>query len=970
MVAWGLIALAPALPATTIIVDFGPHASAREAGYNEANVTWGDADEADDRVCTEAFAACELQHYLRKITGAPEDFGIVNAGAPVSDDVVLRVGRAAGLAAEELQALGPEGYVIRSARRDGRRVILVAGGGRVGTLYGVYDFLHRLGVRWYAPGEVNEEAPSKTLDDLPDMDIRETPGFFTRGFHAWEDRGDEEFLLWMARNRLNYWCVQQSDKPLLHKLGIMLLGGGHVLTDYYLGPRLAYPYNHPRFTGDDGKPDDPYAISPEYKGDTNKDGKLTSFEAHPEWYGLRAGKRSDRISGGGGDNFCTSNEDAVTEWMKNAIDDLAEGRYKDAGIMNAWTLDGGKWCECENCKALGTRTDRNILLVHRYAQEIKKAQAAGRINRPVRLLFLAYADVLEPPTKPLPEGFDYDTCIATYFPIVRCYVHNFDDSKCDANARYNKHLHGWAAGGRQRKSRSGDRSHKAAEVAAGSRSYEAAEVAAGSRSHEAGDSKHHYQGQICIGEYYNVSGYKCLPICFMRTMANDIPYYYSLGARHFHYMHCTTQDWGNKALTNWQMARQLWDQDADCEQLWEDYFAGRYGSASAQMREFYEALEKTLCNISQLKYGLARRLERGSENLFPNAHLRYEKSDSEESMGPSLVEILEHAARCRGIINGVMKMDLPQRIAHRVAEDERLFTYGGRTVEFYDVLCRTYFAIREGKRDEARQTFREAQELAGLLKADTTSTKFSSSHASAPNALSASYASGALGKLAMLLGPPAPEEVRLFAPPGPLVMLGKEFLGGGSMKYGFGFHAYPGRIRVSESGNFLYGRGTHPYDQIIGWFRLAKVPDQPLYLTLVGVITPVHSKDSIEGQVSVNGALVFKGNMPFEGRKLTPVEIEAPAHILKQGVNTLEIRNTEPNGVVGNRPWFGIDRIELRDTPVTDSPHTLFLGGRFEKMAFEELEPTTISAAWRYIVGCGGKIEAKREGRVRDVTAS
>ena len=32
-----------------------------------------------------------------------------------------------------------------------------------------------------------------------------------------------------------------------------------------------------------------------------------------------------------------------------------------------------------------------------------------------------------------------------------------------------------------------------------------------------------------------------------------------LGARHFHYMHVTTGNWGNKALTNYQMARQLWD---------------------------------------------------------------------------------------------------------------------------------------------------------------------------------------------------------------------------------------------------------------------------------------------------------------------------------------------------------------------------------------------------------------------------
>ena len=131
------------------------------------------------------------------------------------------------------------------------------------------------------------------------------------------------------------------------------------------------------------------------------------------------------------------------------------------------------------------------------------------------------------------------------------------------------------------------------------------------------------RADLAIGEYYNVSGFKCLPICFMHTMANDIPYYYKTGRRHFDYMHVTTGHWGNKALTNYQMARQLWDVETDCEALWEDYFAPRYGPAAGIMRRFYESLEQMLCNARELKYGLARRLERGDKDLFPNSHLRY-----------------------------------------------------------------------------------------------------------------------------------------------------------------------------------------------------------------------------------------------------------------------------------------------------------------------------------------------------------
>jgi hypothetical protein len=241
-------------------------------------------------------------------------------------------------------------------------------------------------------------------------------------------------------------------------------------------------------------------------------------------------------------------------------------------------------------------------------------------------------------------------------------------------------------------------------------------------------------------------------------MCNDIPYYHTMDARHFHYMHCTTRNWGNKALTNWQMARQLWDPSIDCEELWNDYFAGRYGPAQSQMRRFYQHLEAMLSNVSELKYELAWRLETGAENLFPESHLKYEKTTFKTDDGPDLVEILGSAARGRKILDGVMDMELPERIAQRVAEDERLFTYGERTVLFYDALVRAYFRIRQDKQADAMKAFQEAQTFAALLKADTTSTRFSSSHASAPDALSASYASDALAVLRMMVSPADAEE--------------------------------------------------------------------------------------------------------------------------------------------------------------------------------------------------------------------
>lgn len=880
--------------AVTIVVSPGPFQSPGEAALAEDRVTWHDPDPADDIACTQCFAALELQAYLREMTGRSEDFALSGDAADPGGDIILvggpdtnRITQALAnclrLTAAELVELGPEGYILRSANHNGRRVLAVAGGGRVGTLYGAYDLLHRLGVRWYAPGKVNQEVSSIKLTSLPELDVSETPAFYTRGFHAWENRGDDEFILWMARNRMNYWCVEQDNKPLLHKLGIMLVGGGHVLTSYYLNPHNAYPYNHTRFTGDETKPADPYPVTDAFLGDANADGKLTYFEAHPEWYALIDGKRSDKIHGDGGDNFCTSNPHAMTEWMKHAVEDLAEGRYKDAGIMNAWMLDGGRWCQCDGCKALGTPTDRNILFVHEYDRAIKRAQAERRINRTVRLLFLAYADVLQPPTRPLPADFDYETCIATYFPIARCYVHEFTDPACGRNASYNRHLQGWAV-----------------------------------------QPDRHYQGQVCIGEYYNVSGYKCLPICFSRTMMSDIPYFYSRGARHFHYMHCTTRNWGNKALTNWQMARQLWDSDADCGVLWNDYFSGRYGPAHSRMRDFYANLEWMLCNVTELKYGLSRRLENGAANLFPTSHLHRESLtppvDAHESpavtlyerdAGPGLDDSLRFAANCRAILDEVLAMELPERVRARVEEDERLFTYGQRTLQFYDALVRTYDLLRAGEGKQAFAAYDEAKSIAKLLEADKTSPAYSSSHASAPNALVASYAAGALPTLQMLLGPADPDRLKGVSAGKALTLYGEEFLGGGAPYFGVGLNSFPGKVHVSDHGNYLYARGGRPADRMTVHFRVDGAITGPLKLTLFGILTPVIGVGTVSGQVLVNDKPVFEGNMPFDKRKLTPLEITVPAEALKTGVNSLEIHNTETEGSRGGRPWFGVERVEL-----------------------------------------------------------
>jgi len=717
MTAW---ASAASAAETTIVVDSGPFPSVEEAANAEEGVDWLDADRSDDTACTECFAALELQRSLRRASGRNDDFPLADVGdAPSSGDLIV-VGRPAvagargavgalGVTEVELAALGREGYRIRSAVVDGRRLTLVAGGDRVGTLYGVYGLLYRLGWRWFAPGDLHEEPPEDAT--IGDLDVTERPSFASRGFLAWEDRGDEAFLRWMARNRLDYWTLAQQPHSLMHKLGIRMVCGRHDSEHLYLGPHSDYPYDHPRFAGDEGKPRDPYPVSGEFQGDADGDGRLTYFEAHPEWYPLVKGRRVPGIRDERfGTNFCTSNPHAAAELVKNYVQALVDGPLANADVVRFWTLDGGKWCECEACRAQGTPTDRYLLLVHRFCRAIDEARAEGRLHRPLDVTFLTYADVVDPPTRPLPEGFPPDYCMATFYPIRRCYVHRLDDPACAVNDKYRGQLAGWTR-----------------------------------------DPDRHYRGRLAIGEYYNVSVFKCLPICFMHTMANDIPYYHRAGARAFDYMHVTTSNWGSKALTNYQMARQLWDVETDCEALWRDYFARRYGPAAGVMRRFYESLEPMLSNANELKYGLARRLNRGAEDLFPDAHLRYDRRPGVECSGPTLLEMIEHGRRCRQLLAEARSKSLPPRVEARIAEDARCFEYAERTLDYYHACVRAFHEARAGRRETARRHDAEARRLAELLREDRLSAQHSSSHANAENALIASGAAGALERLAALL---------------------------------------------------------------------------------------------------------------------------------------------------------------------------------------------------------------------------
>src|SRR5262249_9196992 len=150
------------------------------------------------------------------------------------------------------------------------------------------------------------------------------------------------------------------------------------------------------------------------------------------------------------------------------------GRLENADLVNVWTTDGGRWCECEACRTLGTPTDRALDLTRRLADAVSAARRRGGLGREGVLSAAAYLETLAPPTRPVPASAENGALLVTFFPYFRCYAHPLADPSCtELNRRLESAWEGW--------SRAPDRA---------------------------------YRGPLGVCEYYNVSWFKSLPLVF------------------------------------------------------------------------------------------------------------------------------------------------------------------------------------------------------------------------------------------------------------------------------------------------------------------------------------------------------------------------------------------------------------------------------------------------------------------------
>ncbi len=275
-------------------------------------------------------AARTLADYLGRISGAAFEIKEGDGTAGIA------LGPAADFPALPFKDLAGvrdaprrEDYHLRAHERG----LYLIGASDLAVEHAVWDLLFRLGHRQFFPGDTWEVVPrSRTL--RVSVDAREHPAFYSRriwyGYGPW-DYSAQPYADWCARNRA---------------VAGITLASGHA-----------------------------------YDGIIHR--HEAEFQKHPEYRALVQGERQ-------GSKFCISNaglrklvvEDALAHFTANP----------SAQSISVEPSDGGGWCECDKCKAMGSVSDRALAL----ANEVAEAVTAKHGDRYVGMY--AYSQHSPPPT--------------------------------------------------------------------------------------------------------------------------------------------------------------------------------------------------------------------------------------------------------------------------------------------------------------------------------------------------------------------------------------------------------------------------------------------------------------------------------------------------------------------------------------------------------------------------------------------
>lgn len=298
-------------------------------------------------------AVDELRNYVRKMSGADLPVDSSTVARTWNSRIVLEVRKGSFNSAD-----GSDQSFAIEEKEDELRI---SGNSDLAVLYGVYQYLGELGIRWFEPGEIGENVPRQRTITIGKRKRDYSPSFVTRSpehsdviANKFKDKEDaQEYRMWRIRNRLHF------DRNI---------GGG------------PFDFNEKKATAN-------HSIRRmALKGaDINKE---------PERWPLvtRDGKqaRTEKAA-----QICFTNEKNVITAVESCIEYFRENPEKITVPMGL--ADCGGICECGNCaKVAGTEPYSKERLVLTYMNKVAKQVGEKMPGKGIGIFF-PYFELKRPP---------------------------------------------------------------------------------------------------------------------------------------------------------------------------------------------------------------------------------------------------------------------------------------------------------------------------------------------------------------------------------------------------------------------------------------------------------------------------------------------------------------------------------------------------------------------------------------------
>jgi hypothetical protein len=263
--------------------------------------------------------------------------------------------------------------VVPATRKTPARIV-VGGENARGLIYGVYDVLERFGCRWFYPTE-----------DAADPEVVPHPDTLSLAAGSWAVASPMKYRICNGSE----WFFEMQPAPALKQLEWAMKNRYNAMgwqADTHTPLEQQY-----QKLADDGLLRELVQREMLLHGPAHSFNLLLRaedhFKDHPEWFGLRNGKRVPQTFAGA--QFCWSNAEARKQFVDNV-----EAFAKQAPQVNILCLvpfDGGQACECDQCKKAGASN----LLMLLMSEVIERLQT----SRPDLLVETVggYGAVTDPP---------------------------------------------------------------------------------------------------------------------------------------------------------------------------------------------------------------------------------------------------------------------------------------------------------------------------------------------------------------------------------------------------------------------------------------------------------------------------------------------------------------------------------------------------------------------------------------------